>query len=110
MGRRTRMPVSSGLSQKHGHLSTAAHATHPHAGNACRSIALLPAVHSRAMRLIALFLATLLAGSSLAAPPATRPAEGKLPHLRVDRARQQVRVECEAINAEEKLEFLVCAT
>jgi hypothetical protein len=62
------------------------------------------------MRLIALLLATLLAGTSLAAPPATRPAEGKLPHLRVDRARQQVRIECEAINAEEKLEFLVCAT
>ena len=37
-------------------------------------------------------------------------AEGKLPHLQVNLARHQVRVECEAINAEERLEFLVCST
>jgi hypothetical protein len=60
-----------------------------------------------------LFMALLLgmfSCSALAAPPATRPAEGKLPHLAVNLARHQVRVECEAINAEEKLEFLLCAT
>jgi hypothetical protein len=46
----------------------------------------------------------------IAAAPATRPAEPKLPHLQVNVAKKQIRVECEAINAEEKLEFLVCAT
>ena len=48
--------------------------------------------------------------SSLGAAPATRPAEQKLPHLQVNVAKKQIRIECEAINAEEKLEFLVCAT
>jgi hypothetical protein len=46
----------------------------------------------------------------IAAAPATRPSEPKLPHLQVNVAKKQIRVECEAINAEEKLEFLVCAT
>src|SRR5688572_6131136 len=55
------------------------------------------------------FLVLALASVTFAAPPATRPAEGKLPHLQVNRAKQQIRVECEAINADEKLEFLVCA-
>src|SRR5215210_1354839 len=48
--------------------------------------------------------------SSLGAAPATRPAEPKLPHLQVNGPNKQIRIECEAINAEEKLEFLVCAT
>lgn len=44
-------------------------------------------------------------------PPATRPggpADGKLPFLEIDRHKRQVRLECEAVNAESALEFLVC--
>jgi hypothetical protein len=52
----------------------------------------------------------LLLFTSVAAAPATRPADPKLPHLQVNVAKKQIRIECEAINAEEKLEFLVCAT
>jgi hypothetical protein len=59
---------------------------------------------------IAILLGILLTNNVIQAAPATRPAEGKLPHLQVNLAKHQVRVECEAINAEEKLEFLVCAT
>src|SRR5438445_2818684 len=55
-------------------------------------------------------LLSLFSCSVLHAAPTTRPAEGKLPHLQVNLARHQVRVECEAINAEERLEFLVCST
>jgi hypothetical protein len=63
------------------------------------------------MRFVSLLVSLLLLTSSLhAGPPTTRPAERKLPHLQLNLARHQVRVECEAINAEEKLEFLVCAT
>src|SRR5947207_272087 len=57
---------------------------------------------------IAIFL-TLFACSALQAAPTTKPTE-KLPHLQVNVAKRQVRVECEAINAEERLEFLVCST
>ncbi len=39
--------------------------------------------------------------------PANAPAEGKLPHLQIDAKHQQVRMECEAVNAEMALEFLV---
>src|SRR5437868_5097962 len=46
----------------------------------------------------------------LRAAPATRPAEGKLPHLQVDVPKHQIRVECEAVNPEEKLEFLCCSS
>ena len=46
----------------------------------------------------------------LRAAPTTRPAEGKLPHLQVDVPNHQFRVECEAVNPEEKLEFLVCSS
>src|SRR3954463_537934 len=53
---------------------------------------------------------TLLILSCIAAAPATQPAEPKLPHLQVNVVKKQIRIECEAINAEEKLEFLVCAT
>src|SRR3954470_2606586 len=61
------------------------------------------------MRSIALLLSFLAAGAAHAAPT-TKPTEGKLPHLQVNVARHQVRVECEAVNAEERLEFLLCAT
>ena len=44
------------------------------------------------------------------AAPTTRPAEGKLPHLQLDLAHHQLRVECEAVNPDEKLEFLCCST
>ena len=47
---------------------------------------------------------------SVHAGPTTKPSERKLPHLQVDLARHQVRVECEAVNPEERLEFLLCAT
>ena len=46
----------------------------------------------------------------LRAAPTTRPAESKLPHLQVNVPKHQVRVECEAVNPEEKLEFLVCSS
>jgi len=55
-------------------------------------------------------LVSLITCSAVHAAASTRPAEGKLPHLQVNLATHQVRVECEAINAEEKLEFLVCST
>lgn len=46
-----------------------------------------------------------------ASEPAKRPAASKqLPHLQIDLKKKQVRMECEAISAEDKLEFLVCAT
>jgi hypothetical protein len=61
-------------------------------------------------RSIAVLLHVVLWGSAISAAPTTRPAEAKLPHLQVNVARHQVRVECEAINAEERLEFLVCST
>jgi len=48
--------------------------------------------------------------TALHAAPTTRPAEAKLPHLDVNVAKHQIRVECESVNPEEKLEFLVCAT
>ncbi len=45
-----------------------------------------------------------------AAPaPVTRPADGKLPHIQVDVKKRQVRVECEAVDAEMPLEFFCCA-
>ena len=47
---------------------------------------------------------------SVNAGPTTKPSERTLPHLQVDLARHQVRVECEAVNPEERLEFLLCAT
>jgi hypothetical protein len=62
------------------------------------------------LRSITFLLCVLLASSAIQAAPATRPAERKLPHLQVNVAKHQVRVECEAINPDEKLEFLVCAT
>jgi len=43
--------------------------------------------------------------------PATRPVlagDGKLPYLQFDSAKKQVRMECEAVNADMALEFLVC--
>jgi len=43
-----------------------------------------------------------------AAAPATGPGEGKLPHVQVDVKARQVRVECEAVNAEMPLEFFSC--
>jgi len=56
------------------------------------------------------FLLLMILPTAVHAAPATRPAEPKLPHLQVNVARKQVRMHCEAVNAEEKLEFLVCAT
>lgn len=55
-------------------------------------------------------LSLLMCAAAACAAPTTRPAEGKLPHLQVNVAKHQVRVECEAVNPDEKLEFLVCAT
>jgi len=63
-----------------------------------------------AVRLFSFLFSMLTCGSVAHAAPTTRPAEGKLPHLQVNVAKHQIRIECEAINAEEKLEFLVCAT
>src|SRR5688572_26975152 len=63
----------------------------------------------RLMRSCIVVLALLFPASILAAP-ATRPAEQRLPHLEVNVTKKQVRVECEAVGADEKLEFLVCAT
>jgi len=60
-------------------------------------------------RIVILVLA-LLACSLISAAPTTRPTEGKLPHLQVNVAKHEIRVECEAVNAEEKLEFLVCSS
>jgi hypothetical protein len=65
------------------------------------------------MRAALALLFLLLSLTPLHAAPATRPAEAReprLPHLQVNVAKHQVRIECEAINPEEKLEFLVCAT
>ena len=42
--------------------------------------------------------------------PAPKLADGKLPHIQVDVQRRQVRVECEAVNPDMPLEFLVCQT
>ena len=39
------------------------------------------------------------------APPATAPAQGKLPHLAVDVAAKRIAVECEALNVTMPLEF-----
>ncbi len=48
-----------------------------------------------------------LALSTLAVPPATLPADGKLPHIQVDVKGRQVRVECESCNVNQDvgLEF-----
>lgn len=54
------------------------------------------------LRTLALLLAL---QPALASAQATRPA---LPHVEVDVAKKQVRVECEAVVAEAPLEFLVC--
>lgn len=40
--------------------------------------------------------------------PVAQPAEGKLPYLQVDAKNKQVRMECQAVNAELALEYLVC--
>lgn len=51
--------------------------------------------------------------AAAAAPTATSApttAEGKLPHVKVDRENRQVIVECEAVCADMPLEFFVCAT
>ena len=76
-------------------------------GEAARS-----AVHSRAMnrRHLVIIYIGLVSCGVLRAAPTTRPAEGKLPHLQVDVPNHQIRVECEAVNPEEKLEFLVCSS
>jgi hypothetical protein len=42
--------------------------------------------------------------------PAAGPLDGKLPHIKVDVERRQVRLECEAVNPDMPLEFLVCQT
>jgi len=66
------------------------------------------------MTLPALLLALMLTPRAAAAAengaPATRPRDGKLPHIDVDVKKKQVRVECEAVNAEMPLEFFCCVT
>lgn len=45
---------------------------------------------------------------ALSTAPATRPLVGRLPHIIVDAAHHQVRVECVALHPEMPLEFLCC--
>ena len=63
-----------------------------------------------AFRLVTLLFHITLWSHAVHAAPTTRPAEGKLPHLELNLAKHQVRVECDAINPDEKLEFLVCSS
>src|SRR5436309_15250615 len=69
-------------------------------------------VHSRAMSLhhVAIMILGMVWCVASQAAPTTRPAEGKLPHLQLDLAHHQLRVECEAVNPDEKLEFLCCSS
>lgn len=57
-------------------------------------------------RMLPLFL--LIAPAALGQAPATQPAEGRLPHIQVDVQHKRVRVECQAVNADAPLEFVVC--
>jgi hypothetical protein len=57
------------------------------------------------MRLLPVLLLLLASVPASFAQPATRPS---LPHVEVDVAKKQVRVECEAVMAQAPLEFLVC--
>jgi len=65
-------------------------------------------------RLLAISLPLLLGAAALAQPtqPTTRAADevasGKLPFIQVDSDKRQIRMECEAVNAEMALEYLVC--
>jgi hypothetical protein len=43
-----------------------------------------------------------------ASAPTTRPAVGRLPHIAVDAKHRQIRVECQAVQAQMPLEFLCC--
>lgn len=63
------------------------------------------------MRVFFLAAALSLVGATAArGESATRPAEGKLPHIQVDVEKKQIRIECEAVIADTPLEFLVCLT
>ncbi len=63
------------------------------------------------MRVLLLAVYVVLASSALAQnAPVTQPADGKLPHIQVDVAKKQIRIECEAVIADTPLEFLVCLT
>jgi hypothetical protein len=50
-----------------------------------------------------------LAACALAQAPATQPSEAKLPHLEVNPAGRQVRVQCQTLLPDMPLEFLLCA-
>jgi hypothetical protein len=63
-----------------------------------------------ALRLVTLLFHVTLWSHAVHAAPTTRPAEGKLPHLELNIAKHQVRVECDCVNPDEKLEFLVCSS
>jgi len=63
-----------------------------------------------ALRLVSLLFHITLWSHAVHAGPTTRPAEGKLPHLELNIAKHQVRVECDCVNPDEKLEFLVCSS
>jgi len=50
-----------------------------------------------------------MCASGAAPPPATQPADqGKLKFLQIDVKNKRIHMECEAVNPEERLEFLVC--
>jgi hypothetical protein len=62
---------------------------------------------------LAMVLVSLLSAAVLGQEkhPTTRPAQvadGKLPHIQVDIPHQRVKLECEAVDADAPLEFLVC--
>jgi hypothetical protein len=61
----------------------------------------------RKIAIISVVLASVALAFSAAAQvaPATQPGVGRLPHVTVDVARKQVRVECEALRCEAPLEF-----
>lgn len=63
---------------------------------------------------ISLSLLLAATAAAQATRPATQPADqvaqGKLPYIQIDHEKHLVRVECEAVNAEMALEYLVCVT
>lgn len=58
------------------------------------------------MRCATLVICLILSALTLgAAPPATRPAEEKLPHIQIDAKAKQVRIDCEMLGIDAPLEF-----
>src|SRR5882757_10745479 len=54
--------------------------------------------------------ATCACATAQDAAPATQPAIGKFPHLTVDVKKKQIRVECESLNVDIRLEFFCVLT